>query len=79
MKKATHRKALDYCERALRLGLPKQENAFIYKKMAECYTGLEEYENALQYLNKALLLKPNIQGTLKLKTKLSQYTSNMVV
>lgn len=78
VKKATHRKALEYCERALKLGLPKQENAFIYKKMAECYTGLEEYDNALQYLNKALSLKPNIQGTLKLKTKLSRYTSNTV-
>lgn len=79
VKKTTHRKALDYCEKALKLDLPKQENAFIYKKMAECYIGLEEYDNALQYLNKALSLKPNIQGTLKLKTKLSKYTSNMVI
>jgi len=79
VKNATHRKALDYCEKALMLDLPKQETAFIYKKMAECYIGLEEYENALKYLNKALLLKPNIQGILKLKAKLSEYTSKTVI
>lgn len=66
-------KALGYYEKVLKLELYKNENAFIYKKIAECYSNLKEYENALKYLNIALALKPNIQGVNKLRTKLKQH------
>lgn len=76
---ATPEKALGYYEKVLRLKLYKNENAFIYKKIAECYLKLHEYENALQQLNIALTLKPNLQGAHKLKTKLKQHLSNFAI
>lgn len=72
-------KALGYYEKVLKLNLYKSENAFIYKKMAECFLKMEEYENALKYLNIALSLKPNLQGTNKLKTKLRQHIRDHVI
>ncbi|HLE88304.1 MAG TPA: DnaJ domain-containing protein, partial [Candidatus Brocadiaceae bacterium] len=63
-------KALGYYEKVLRLKLNKNESAFIYKKMVECYLKLKEYENALIHLKIALSLKPNLQGLNKIKTKL---------
>ncbi|MCF6156016.1 MAG: tetratricopeptide repeat protein [Candidatus Brocadia sp.] len=70
---ASPEKALSYYEKVLKLNLYKNENAFIYKKMAECFLRMEEYENALKHLNIALSLKPNLQGANKLKTKLKQH------
>ncbi len=76
---ANPEKALGYYEKALKLNLYKNENAFIYKKMAECYLKLKEYENALQHLNIALSLKQNLQGISKLRTKLSQHIPNFAI
>ncbi len=70
---ASPEKALGYYEKVLKLHLYKNENAFIYKKMAECFLKLEEYENALKHLNIALSLKPNLQGANKLKAKLKHH------
>ncbi|MDN3509749.1 MAG: DnaJ domain-containing protein [Candidatus Jettenia sp.] len=72
-------KALTIYEKVLKLKLYKNENAFIYKKMAECYIKLKEYENALKHLNIALSLKPNLQGANKLKTKLKQHNPNFAI
>ena len=72
-------KALGYYEKLLRLKLNKNENAFIYKKMAECYLKLKEYENALVHLKTALSLKPNLQGLNKIKTKLRQHIPNLTI
>ena len=70
-------KALGYYEKVLRLKLNKNESAFIYKKMVECYLKLKEYENALIHLKIALSLKPNLQGLNKIKTKLRQHIPNL--
>lgn len=78
-KRASPEKALSYYEKVLKLNLYKNENAFIYKKMAECYLELKEYDNALQYLKTALSLKPNIQGIYKLKTRLKQHIPEFAV
>lgn len=75
----TPEKALGYYEKVLRLKLYKNENAFIYKKIAECYLKLKEHENALRHLNIALTLKPNLQGAQKLKTKLKQHMPNFAL
>lgn len=72
-------KALGYYEKVLKLKLSKNENAFIYKKMAECYLKLKEYENALVHLKTALSLKPNLQGLNKIKTKLRQHIPNLTI
>ncbi|HHT9110807.1 MAG TPA: J domain-containing protein [Candidatus Brocadiaceae bacterium] len=72
-------KALDYYEKVLTLNLCKSENAFIHKKMAECYLILNAYEKAIDHLNMAISLKPNIQGAGKLKTKLKQYIPDFVL
>src|SRR3990172_5677468 len=72
-------KALGYYEKVLKLKLNKNENAFIYKKMAECYLKLKEYENALVHLKTALSLKPNLQGLNKIKTKLRQHIPNFAI
>ena len=72
-------KALGYYEKVLKLKLNKNENAFIYKKMAECYLKLKEYENALVHLKTALSLKPNLQGLNKIKTKLGQHIPNLTI
>ena len=72
-------KALGYYEKVLKLKLSKNENAFIYKKMAECYLKSKEYENALIHLKTALSLKPNLQGLNKIKTKLKQHIPNLTI
>ncbi len=76
---ASPENALRYYEKVLRLKLYKNENAFIYKKMAECYLKLNEYVNALHHLNIALSLKPNLQGSNKIKIKLKQYIPNIAI
>ena len=72
-------KALGYYEKVLRLKLNKNESAFIYKKMVECYLKLKEYENALIHLKIALSLKPNLQGLNKIKTKLKQHIPSFAI
>ena len=78
-KSAPPEKPLGYYENVLKLKLNKNENAFIYKKMAECYLKLKEYENALVHLKTALSLKPNLQGLNKIKTKLRQHIPNLTI
>lgn len=78
-KSTTPEKALPLYEKVLKLDLCKNQKAFIHKKMAECYIKLYEYENALKYLTIALSLKPNLQGTNKLKTQLKQFIPNLAI
>ncbi len=79
VKYVSPKKALCYYEKVLKLNLYKNETAFIYKKMAECYLKLKEYENSLKHLNIALSLKPNLQGINKLKTQLKQHIQNLAL
>ncbi|MGQ3684589.1 MAG: J domain-containing protein [Candidatus Loosdrechtia sp.] len=78
-KSATPGKALNFYKRVLNLDLCKNQNAFIYKKMAECHMKLFEYENALKCLSLALSLKPNLQGTNKLREQLKRYIPNLII
>ncbi|MCF6147190.1 MAG: DnaJ domain-containing protein [Candidatus Kuenenia sp.] len=78
-KKTSPDKALLHYQKLLQLDLCKNENAFIYKKMAECYLKLQDYENALKHLHIALSLKPKLQGLNKLKIKLNQYLQNNTI
>lgn len=65
--------AITYLTRALNLKLSKNEEAFIYKKIADCYVASGEWDNALERFNKALSLCPNLKGAQTLKNKLNKH------
>ncbi len=67
--------AITYLTRALNLKLNKNEEAFIYKKIADCYVASGEWDNALERFNKALSLCPNLKGAQTLKNKLNKHFS----
>ena len=67
--------AITYLSRALNLKLSKNEEAFIYKKIADCYVASGEWDNALERFNKALSLCPNLKGAQTLKSKLNKHFS----
>jgi curved DNA-binding protein CbpA len=67
--------AITYLSRALNLKLCKNEEAFIYKKIADCYVASGEWDNALERFNKALSLCPNLKGAQTLKSKLNKHFS----
>jgi len=67
--------AITYLTRALNLKLSKNEEAFIYKKIADCYVASGEWDNALERFNKALSLCPNLKGAQTLKNKLNKHFS----
>ena len=67
--------AITYLTRALNLKISKNEEAFIYKKIADCYVASGEWDNALERFNKALSLCPNLKGTQTLKNKLNKHFS----
>lgn len=68
--------AITYLTRALNLKLSKNEEAFIYKKIADSYTTSGEWDNALEKFNMALLLCPNLKGAQTLKNKLDKHFSH---
>lgn len=49
---------------------PKNEQAFFYKKIAECYCRLGDMKAARENFNRALLLKPTLSGTKKIREEL---------
>ncbi len=67
--------AITYLRRALNLRLSKNEEAFIYKKIADCYASSCDWDNALEKFNKALSLCPNLKGAQTLKNKLNKHFS----
>ncbi|MDP7530552.1 MAG: DnaJ domain-containing protein [Candidatus Scalindua sp.] len=67
--------AITYLTRALNLKLSKNEEAFIYKKIADCHVASGEWDNALERFNKALSLCPNLKGAQTLKNKLNKHFS----
>jgi len=67
--------AITYLSRALNLKLSKNEEAFIYKKIADCYVASGEWDNALEKFNKALSLCPNLKGAQTLKSELNKHFS----
>lgn len=67
--------AITYLTRALNLKLSKNEEAFIYKKTADCYVASGRWDSALERFNKALSLCPNLKGAQTLKNKLNKHFS----
>lgn len=56
--------------RVLEFDFDKATNAFVYKKMAEVYLGMDDVEEARLYLEKALKLKPGLKGISKIMARL---------
>lgn len=70
-RRASPKKALSYYERVLELKLGKSEQAYVHKKMAECYLKLGDFYSAATYLDIALSLKPNLRGVQRIYEKLA--------
>ncbi len=68
--------ALAYLTRALNLKLNKNEEAFVYKKIADSYVASGEWDSALEKFNRALSLCPNLKGAQTLKNKLNKHFSH---
>jgi len=68
---ATPEVALKYYKKALKCGLPKTDQAFVHKKMAERHFDLGDIAAARDALTEAFRLKPNLKGTQKICTKLN--------
>lgn len=67
--------AITYLTRVLKLKVNKNEEAFIYKKIADIYITSGEWDNARTSFNKAMSLCPNLKGIQTLKNKLNKQFS----
>lgn len=65
--------AIAYLQRTLDLELSKVEKAFIYKKIADCYLKLGEWNSSIVNFDTAMSLHPNLKGTQTLRNKLYKH------
>lgn len=69
-KRATPEEAIVYFHKILDLGLSKRESAWAYKKLAESYFEADKPQEALEALQKAFQIYPNLTGAKKICGKL---------
>ncbi len=67
--------AIAYLQRALNLKLSKAERAFVYKKIADCYLKLGEWNSSIVNFDTAMSLCPNLKGAQTLRNKLYKHFS----
>ncbi|MFQ5965804.1 MAG: DnaJ domain-containing protein [Candidatus Scalinduaceae bacterium] len=67
--------AIAYLRRALDIKLSKIEKAFIYKKIADCYLRLGEWNSAIVNFDTAMSLNPKLKGAQTLRNKLYNHFS----
>ncbi len=65
--------AITYFRKVLKLDLTKNEEALLYKKIAECNLALGDWHGSMANFSKALSLYPNLKGTQKLRKKLHDH------
>lgn len=65
--------AITYFRKVFALGLNKNEEALIYKKIADCYLTLGDWNGSMVNFHKALSLYPNLKGTQRLRKKLHDH------
>ncbi|MEZ6175404.1 MAG: DnaJ domain-containing protein [Candidatus Scalinduaceae bacterium] len=65
--------AITYLKKVLTLSLTKNEEALIYKKIADCQLTFGDWNGSMANFNKALSLCPNLKGTQKLREKLKNH------
>lgn len=76
-KQVQTKSAIAYLKRVLKFNLSKVEKAFIYKKIADCYTTSGEWNKSMVNFNKAMSLYPNLKGTQTLRNKLNKHFPQM--
>jgi curved DNA-binding protein CbpA len=62
--------AAQYYLRALALDLPRNRQAFLHKKIAECYLEIGDHDSARRHLGIAFDLKPDLKGVTKIRNRL---------
>jgi len=62
--------AIVYYERALGMNLKRPDQAFLHKKIAECYQRQGNDARALHHMKRAFALKPDLKGCSKICEKL---------
>ena len=67
------RSAIAYLNRVLNIKLNKVERAFVYKKIADCYLALGEWDNSMINFKMAISLYPKLKGTQTLRNKLHKH------
>ncbi len=65
--------AITYLKKVLALGLSKNDEALIHKKIAECNLALGDWNGSMANFSHALSLCPNLNGTQKLRKKLHDH------
>jgi curved DNA-binding protein CbpA len=65
--------AIAYLNRVLNINLNKIERAFVYKKIADCYLSLGEWDSSMINFKMAISLHPKLKGTQTLRNKLHEY------
>jgi curved DNA-binding protein CbpA len=67
------RSAIAYLNRVLNIKLNKVERAFVYKKIADCYLRLGEWNSAIVNFDTAMSLNPKLKGAQTLRNKLQEH------
>lgn len=67
------RSAIAYLNRVLNIKLSKVEKAFVYKKIADCYLALGEWDSSMVNFEMAISLHPKLKGVQTLRNKLHEH------
>lgn len=73
VKQAQTKSAISYLQRTLNFKLSKAEKAFVYKKIADCYLRLGEWNSSIINFDTAMSLRPNLKGAQTLRNKLQKH------
>lgn len=76
-KNAPTKEAIENYQNVLKLHINKNEKAYIYKKISECYFEIGEFQSAVANLNTALSLKPTLKGISKIQTRLNNHFASI--
>ncbi len=69
------RSAIACLNSVLNIKLNKVERAFVYKKIADCYLTLGEWNSAIVNFDTAMSLNPKLKGAQTLRNKLHKHFS----
>lgn len=71
-KECEARDAIRYYSSAMKLGLDRRELAVLHRRMAECALRIGEIENAREWLNTAVKLRPDVDASGRLEEQIKQ-------
>lgn len=73
VKLVQNKSAIAYLNRVLNINLNKVERAFVYKKIADCYLNMGEWDSSMINFKIAMSLHPKLKGTQTLRNKLHKH------